>query len=126
MGLVYFIIPELKDNELKFYPILQIKFELFTLFFSLSFSLHYFYLSSRSLVLPSALSQLLLRVLKELFTSDNFFCFFVLGSISIWLFLNIYASPLKFPSCCPPFPLDGYHINHSFFNILIWSFQHLL
>lgn len=32
MGLVYFIIPKLKFSELKFYPILQIKLEFFTLF----------------------------------------------------------------------------------------------
>lgn len=39
------IIPELKVNQLKFYLILQIKFELFTLFFSLSFSVDNFYLT---------------------------------------------------------------------------------
>lgn len=103
MDLVYLIISKLKIHELKLYPILQIKFELFALF-SLCLSVWIISISLflRSLILPSALCHLLLSMLKELLIYDILF---------FWqhfhlTFSYISASLLKFPNY-PPFPLDA-------------------
>lgn len=120
MDLVYFIIPELKANELKFYLIIQIKFDSFTLFsLWLSVWITSINLSSRPLILLSALSHLLLSMLKELFTFDIFFS----CDISSWL-LHFCLS-IEIPLLMSTFFIGWHHINHDCFNILIWSFHHL-
>lgn len=103
MDLVYFIISKLKVHELTLSPILQIKFELFTLFsLCLSVWIISICLFLRSLILPSVVSHLLLSMLKELLIYDILF---------FWqhfhlTFSYISASFLKFKNY-PPFLLDG-------------------